>query len=148
MADEYEPEKSRWQGYQKDADATPTTFDWQRQVNLHPFALVGGALAVGFAAGWLVQHAAGAEGLERTLTPEIDRLKGLAIGLVMGALRDTVSQNVPEPVCKELVEIMDSATGKLGGKPIEGQVLKQILPHWREHKPNGLHGAPPANLDP
>jgi len=151
MADEYDPEASRWRGFEPKADKRPEStasggFDWRRQVDEHPFAVIGGAIAVGFAAGWAVQHAGNAEGFGRALAPEIDRLKGLAIGMVMGALRDFVTQNVPEPVSNELIEVMDSATGKLGGKPIESQVIQEILPHWREHKPNGLHGAPPASV--
>jgi hypothetical protein len=65
----------------------------------------------------------------------------------MGVIRELLTQSVPEPMRHELADVMDSATTKLGGKPVEHQALVQMLPHRDEPKPNGLHDAPPANFD-
>lgn len=56
---------------------------------------------------------------------EISKVKGLAIGTVLGVLRDLIATSLPEPLKPELHEVMDSVTTKLGGKPIRGPVLSE-----------------------
>lgn len=56
---------------------------------------------------------------------EISKVKGLAIGTVLGVLRDLISSSLPEPLKPELHEVMDSVTTKLGGKPVQGPVLSE-----------------------
>jgi len=55
---------------------------------------------------------------------EITMLKGLAIGTVLGVVRDMITQSVPEQMQPQLADVMDSITAKLGGKPILGPVVK------------------------
>jgi hypothetical protein len=54
---------------------------------------------------------------------EISKLKGLAVGTLMGVLRDMISNTTPEPLRKEVANVIDSATLKLGGKPIAGPLI-------------------------
>jgi len=155
-------------------EAVKDTFDLSRQVREHPWAMVGGSVTVGFAAGCLLSRAT-ASTRERlpnggvptlsTLTPrfeaerdggarhrmaeqtrstsadaggahqgvlgdlgqrfdtEIHKLKGLALGTILGVVRDMITNSAPPQVGSELAEIIDSATVKLGGQPIHGPVL-------------------------
>jgi ElaB/YqjD/DUF883 family membrane-anchored ribosome-binding protein len=59
----------------------------------------------------------------RQFAPEINKLKGLALGTVFGVVRDMVSQAAPEPLRPQLTEVVDNITTKLGGQPIHGHVL-------------------------
>jgi len=55
---------------------------------------------------------------------EIGMVKELAIGYAAGVLRDMIKEALP--AVKERVEqVMDSATTKLGGKPVEGPVFPE-----------------------
>jgi ElaB/YqjD/DUF883 family membrane-anchored ribosome-binding protein len=142
------------------ADAVRNAFDLPKQVDHHPWLMMGGAVAVGFVAGKLLDHApavaryvgqaAQASGhmaesalsaagsaassaasttggllgsLERMFGPEMGRIKELALGALGGVIRDVVIQAAPESMSRQLREILDSFTSKLGGKPVEGAVL-------------------------
>jgi len=51
-------------------------------------------------------------------SPEIDKLKGLALGVLFGTVREMIASSVSEQVGDHLKEIIDSATKKVGGEPI------------------------------
>jgi ElaB/YqjD/DUF883 family membrane-anchored ribosome-binding protein len=70
--------------------------------------------------------------LGRTFGPELHQVKGLAIGTVMGALRDLVVGPLPPPVQPQINEIVDSITTKLGGQPVGSEVLRELLPRWHD----------------
>lgn len=53
---------------------------------------------------------------------EIAQVKGLAIGMVVGIVRDVIKEQMPQ-MAEQVSEVMDNITTKLGGKPVEGQVL-------------------------
>lgn len=57
---------------------------------------------------------------------EVHKLKGLALGTMLGALRDVVASSAPPQIGPQLAEIIDSATVKLGGQPIHGPVLNMF----------------------
>jgi ElaB/YqjD/DUF883 family membrane-anchored ribosome-binding protein len=59
--------------------------------------------------------------LER-VEPEIDKVKGMAIGAVFGLLRDMAKRSLPESLSAKVDEVMNSVTTKLGGEPIHGPV--------------------------
>jgi ElaB/YqjD/DUF883 family membrane-anchored ribosome-binding protein len=138
------------------ADSVRDTFDLPRQVDRHPWMMMGGAVAVGFVAGKLFGHApearralsraaesggrfaattasvagtaASAAGgllgtVEKMFGPEINKLKELAIGALVGAIRDVAVQAAPEPMARQVGDIFDSFTSKLGGRPVEGAVM-------------------------
>jgi len=54
---------------------------------------------------------------------EIEQLKGIAVGALVGVVRDLVKQSVPPSLSGQLESVLDSATTKLGGKPVPGPVL-------------------------
>jgi ElaB/YqjD/DUF883 family membrane-anchored ribosome-binding protein len=57
---------------------------------------------------------------------ELGRLKRVAIGAAMGLVRDWLTETAPA-VARQLNEVMDSATCKLGGEPIAGPLLGHSL---------------------
>lgn len=62
--------------------------------------------------------------LAERFAPEIDQLKGLAIGAAMALVRDLIKQTAPPNLTPQLSGIVDSVTEKLGGRPIQGPVLR------------------------
>jgi ElaB/YqjD/DUF883 family membrane-anchored ribosome-binding protein len=67
-------------------------------------------------AGWMDKLSAAVE-------PELAKLKGLAIGATMGVLRDMVAKSVRGEMGGKLRGIIDDATERLGGRPIEQPIL-------------------------
>ena len=61
--------------------------------------------------------------LSDTLGPELNKLKGLAIGTALGAVRDSVIQSAPEAMKKTLAEVIDDVTEKLGGQCLHGSLF-------------------------
>jgi ElaB/YqjD/DUF883 family membrane-anchored ribosome-binding protein len=144
-------------------ESVKQTFDLPRQVEHHPWLMMGGAVAVGFVAGRLLADApqaarttrrlaeslrptaqrftnaaattAGAVSaaattagslfstLESMFGPEMTKVKELAIGAALGLIRDTAVQAAPETMREQVREIIDGFTSKLGGKPVDGEVL-------------------------
>jgi len=58
------------------------------------------------------------EGLLGALEPEIRQLKGLALGVTLGTVREMVAKDAPPHLADQLRAIMDSVTTKVGGEPI------------------------------
>jgi ElaB/YqjD/DUF883 family membrane-anchored ribosome-binding protein len=54
---------------------------------------------------------------------EIGMVKEMAIGYAAGVLRDMIKEALPA-VKEQVQKVMDSATTKMGGKPVEGQVFQ------------------------
>jgi len=144
--------------------AVKETFDVPLQVNRHPWLMMGGSVALGFAVGHLIGgpapstqaspsgparkpqkgHGNGWSGSKQTETarpaaakpegpsllakltqqfgPEMDKLKGLAIGAMLGLVRDMVNKATPPQVGSQIAQVIDDITSKLGGKPISGPV--------------------------
>jgi ElaB/YqjD/DUF883 family membrane-anchored ribosome-binding protein len=50
-----------------------------------------------------------------TFAPEIDKLKGLAIGALMGTLREMVTRELPPQYSGQVTDMVNSITTKLGG---------------------------------
>jgi hypothetical protein len=49
---------------------------------------------------------------------EIDKVKGLAIGYVIGLVRDSIKGSLPE-LASQIDGVMNSVTTKLGGEPVQ-----------------------------
>jgi ElaB/YqjD/DUF883 family membrane-anchored ribosome-binding protein len=150
----------------------------ESHVQRHPWAMFGGSIAAGFAAGWLLrrwgaersvsergavlappapaatpapaavptpfpeQAANGASwtaDLGNTFAPELEELKGFAIGAVMGLVRDLVTESLPDAVRPRFNAIADSITTKLGGQPVQSEVVNELLPHGQGAHHNGRH---------
>jgi len=52
------------------------------------------------------------------LTPELGKLKGLALGALLGTVRELVAGAAPDYLSEQLREIADDITRSLGGKPV------------------------------
>jgi ElaB/YqjD/DUF883 family membrane-anchored ribosome-binding protein len=63
--------------------------------------------------------------LTRQFAPEIDRLKGLAVGTALGLVRDMVRNALPEELGGKLSGMLDDVTQKLGGEPFKGPVAPE-----------------------
>jgi hypothetical protein len=57
--------------------------------------------------------------------PEILVLKGLAIGALVGIVRDMVVKSAPGTLEQPLGTVFDGVTLRLGGQPIRGQVIRR-----------------------
>lgn len=57
------------------------------------------------------------------LREQIDGFLGLAVGSVMGLVRDVAVQELPEAIGKKLATEVNNLTTHLGGKPIEEPIL-------------------------
>jgi hypothetical protein len=71
--------------------------------------------------GWMEQ-------LTGSFSGEISRLKSLAIGTALGLVRDSLTQNAPEPLRPRIAEVINDITARLGGERIEGPLMKEEPP--------------------
>lgn len=76
--------------------------------------------------------------------PEIDRLKGLALGAVMGLARDLVADALPPTVDASVRDVLNQITVKLGGEPIPGPILQTPI----EGAVRTAHAERPAFAEP
>jgi hypothetical protein len=63
--------------------------------------------------------------------PELEKVKGLALGAAFGLVRDMLTRAVPGSLGGQVKDVVDSFTSKMGGRPLEGPVL----PESKEEKP-------------
>jgi ElaB/YqjD/DUF883 family membrane-anchored ribosome-binding protein len=70
-----------------------------------------------------------AEGLFHKIAPELEKLKGLAIGALVGTFRDMVLAGVPETFGEPLADILNNVTKKLGGTPFHEKGPDEDLSH-------------------
>lgn len=63
--------------------------------------------------------------LQRLFGNELSKLKGLAIGVSLGLVRDMISESVPPSFRPQIAEVIDGFTEKLGGEHIRGPILNQ-----------------------
>jgi len=143
-------------------EAVKSLFDVPGMVKRHPWPMVGGSMTLGFVLGKLLGGAAptkaGVESSERkaeryfaaesqpaiikpaakspgfleAFGPEIAKLKGLALGTLMGVAREMIVKAVPPHLGDKLENILNGVTEKLGGEPVphgEGLFDKQGTTH-------------------
>lgn len=67
-------------------------------------------------------------GLRAQFAPEIQKVRGLAIGTAIGLLRDLLKPEIPRQLASDLDQLVDSVTIKLGGKPVAGPILSSTEP--------------------
>jgi ElaB/YqjD/DUF883 family membrane-anchored ribosome-binding protein len=138
------------QGAKDTVASVKRTFDIKHQIEQRPWTIMGGCLLVGLALGHLMprgrpqslkapgrraEHGndatAGPAPRFRTEPPsqpgvlepfreEIDKVKGIAIGYVLGLVRDSIKDTVPQ-LATQIGELLDGITTKLGGEPIQQQ---------------------------
>jgi len=69
---------------------------------------------------------------ESLFADELRRLKGLAIGALMGVVRDLAKRVLPDALSAKVSEEVDSLTSRLGAEPIRGSLLGEESPDGRE----------------
>lgn len=119
------------------------TFDLREHFRRHPWAMMGGSVATGFLAGWLLgppprREEAPAPAFTprepyQSLPPReqaastngsaggseiLQKLRGMAVGTLMGFLRKMVLDVAPENFKADLTSLVDDMTTRLGGKPV------------------------------
>jgi ElaB/YqjD/DUF883 family membrane-anchored ribosome-binding protein len=121
------------------------TFDIKHQIEQRPWTMVGGCFLAGLAVGHLIpqgrsqystppsgpaqngnyvtggsspQLAAESPSILAPFQKEIDQVKGIAIGYLMGLVRDSIKDSVPQ-LAPKIDELMDGITTKLGGEPAQ-----------------------------
>ncbi len=62
---------------------------------------------------------------ESLFAEELHRLKGLALGALMAAVRDLAKRVLPDSLASKVAEEVDSLTVRLGAEPIRGPVLPE-----------------------
>lgn len=121
--------------------------DVQAHVDRHPWLMLGGSVVCGYMLGNLLErgrkeaHAprptagpamAAGFGQEResrqagastgswlgAFEPEIQHLKGLALGVTLGTVRELLTEQVPPHMAEQVRDIIDAVTKKAGGEPI------------------------------
>lgn len=143
------------QTMEEGVETVKSWFDLGAQVDEHPWTMVGGSMALGFVLGSaLVERAESKPAPEagpskRTahsnggatrrsqpeqqpssswlskFEPELNKLKGLALGAALGTLREMITGNLSSEIGQQLGEIVDAATKKLGGEPIPSSAFTQ-----------------------
>lgn len=165
-------------------DTVKETFNLAKHTRKHPWLVVGGAVAVGYVGGRLLDSAFSrsrtisqyyppypqvpvtqqGNGLHRTpseptshgdgrqekgwvgsLTdqfgPELNTLKGLALGALFGVARDMIARSLPQALKGEVEDVFDSATERAGGKPIQGRIVEDSDRPEAEAKQTEFAGA-------
>jgi gas vesicle protein len=160
------------------------SFNLKLQCERHPWAVFGGAIAVGCVgsmllggsaresrpaarsrSGFLPSQPAAAEtaahgGVSHTppersqnsesssgksvsgavggfLWEQLGNFKGLALGTLMGVVRDVVSKALPENLKDRVSEEVDKLTKSLGGEPIQGSLLPENKEESEPSQDNG-----------
>jgi ElaB/YqjD/DUF883 family membrane-anchored ribosome-binding protein len=60
-----------------------------------------------------------------TFHAEISQLEQLAVGTLLGIVRDIITEVVPEHMERQVEEIVNGITVKLGGQPLDGRILPE-----------------------
>jgi len=137
---------------QDTVESVKDAFDLAGKVERNPWLAFGSAVAVGYVGGWLLgpsspprereaaplprtngyhetppaantsAMASSSNGVGSAFTEGFGMLKGLALGTLMGVVRELATSVVPDSLRQETVKMMDQFTTSLGGKPIAGSL--------------------------
>lgn len=74
--------------------------------------------------------------LTERFAPEIDKLKGLAVGTLFGVARDMISQWVPDALKEQVTDVINGFTTDLGGKVIREPLVAPQQESGHREQPN------------
>jgi len=147
---------------QETVETVKETFNFSDRVREHPWLMFGGAFTAGFLGGWFFLP----RREERmTLTPTayqpqpearveqkeeqedegfapLQMVKGLAIGTLMGVIREMLTGALPANLTGNVRQMVDEFTTQLGGNPITSSEREQESSPAEEH--NGRRETPAA----
>jgi hypothetical protein len=125
---------------QETVEAVSHSFDLKWHAERHPWALVGGAVFLGFVGGRMLSRPSRPQARDYDRRPppapiepkprasilgslgqvgqEIFDLKKLGIGLAMGVLREVVAKAIPDSLSSPVSEVVNGLTVRLGGQPM------------------------------
>jgi len=133
------------EGVKGGVDSVKDLFDVPTHVRRRPWLAMGGAVAIGYCLGALTKRSAPQNMATATSdanrgaipqfptapvppTPaspapsiwasEVDKVKGLALGMLFGTARELLVSSMPEHLGEQVKEIVDSVTKKVGGEPL------------------------------
>jgi ElaB/YqjD/DUF883 family membrane-anchored ribosome-binding protein len=126
---------------QDTVDTVKTTLDVTEQVQKHPWLMVGGAVALGYLGGRLLDGAS-APGfplavssnghapagparpawLDSLAGPVLEQVRDLALGALAGVAVDMIRQHVPPDFRPQLEEMTNNIASSLGARPLHGLV--------------------------
>jgi len=133
-------------GYHSGGEAQTTTSQPQAERQNSGPSVVG---SVASAAGHALGGVAGSVGsaLGGLLGEQLGHLKGLALGAMMGVVRDLAVRSLPENLKGRVAEEVDRLTRGLGGEPIQGSILPEPKSDeaGQAHDEGGHEFHPPAN---
>jgi len=157
--------ESMHEGVEKVKDAV----DIKAHVETHPWLMLGGALAAGYALGAMFFNAerrieqaepqpsrpqnlwhpgngdhkkpqqtseatvSEQPGWLQMLEPELSKLKGLALGVALGTVREAITAELPSHMADQVRQVMDAVTEKVGGAPVSSE----DLPFMHQERPAG-----------
>jgi len=79
--------------------------------------------------------------LTSMLGPELEKLKGLAIGTTLGIVRDLLTQSAPPEISSQLADIVNGVTTRLGGEVLPGSILQSLAGDRSSHQGDRGPGA-------
>jgi len=137
---------------QDTVDTVKETFDLSRQMQNHPWLMVGGAVAIGYVGGRLLERGLPRIPLTRMngyataatsgpaphptnqpswfsnlLGPMFKQVQELAIGAIAGVASDLAMQHAPENLRGKLNEMTENIASSLGATPIHGLLSEETF---------------------
>jgi len=80
-------------------------------------------------------------GLLDAFEPELRRLKGLALGVTFGTIREVLTKELPPHLAEQLRSVIDDVTTKVGGNPIASADLPFLDPALHQQEESSSFGA-------
>jgi len=149
-------------------ESVKDTLNLSEQVRRHPWGMLCGAAAAGFFGGWLIgpsrketetvpasiprepftspvreRPAEPPSAAESVFAEPLQAMKSLALGSLMGLVREMVSKGLPENIKDDVVKVLDDFTGKIGGKVVppseEEKLAETSAASVEEKSANGKH---------
>jgi len=72
-------------------------------------------------------------GLIEKFMPDLNKIKELALGTMFATARDLVTQNMPQSLKTDVVNLFNDVATHAGGKPIQGTILEEGHEQNSEH---------------